>query len=94
VINPATIVGDEDGEPDTEQFAIGFTRSGDATIVSAYNQDSDNYSFVEDTETPFMSEDVPTATETISAFYLANISGITPAGSYSTSITYVATANF
>jgi len=94
VITPATIVGDEDGEPDTEQFAIGFTRSGDATIVSAYNQASDNYSFVEDTETPFMYEDAPTPTETISAFYLANISGITPAGSYSTSITYVATANF
>ena len=96
VIDPATITGDEDGSQDTEQFAVGFTTTGDASIVSAYDQGSPtfNYSFVEDTETPFISENVPTATETISAFYLANISGITPAGSYSTSLTYVATANF
>jgi len=95
-IDPATITTDEDGAPNTEQFAIGFATDGNATIVSAYDQEDPtfNYSFVEDTETPFMYEDVPTATETISAFYLANISGVTPAGSYSTSITYVATANF
>jgi hypothetical protein len=95
-INPATITGSENGTPNSEQFAIGFSTDGNATIVTAYDQEDPtfNYSFVEDTETPFIYEDVPTATETISAFYLANISGITPAGSYSTSITYVATANF
>lgn len=95
-IPAATITTDEDGTPNSEQFAIGFTTDGDATIVSAYDQEDPtfNYSFVVDTETPFIYENVPTATETISAFYLANISGITPAGSYSTSITYVATANF
>ncbi len=95
-IDPATIVGDEDGTPDTEQFAIGFTTNGNATIAAAYNQVSPNfnYSFVANTETPFVSEAVPTTTETISAFYLANISGVTPAGTYRTEITYVATANF
>jgi hypothetical protein len=93
-ISPATISGDEDGSPGTEQFAIGFTRDIDAVIVSAYDKSSNNYSFVADTETPFVSEGGPSTTETVAAYYLANISGITPAGSYSTSITYVATANF
>ena len=95
-IDVDTITGDEDGTPNSEQFAIGFTTNGDATIVTTYDQEDPtfNYSFVEDTQTPFVYEDVPTATETISAFYLANISGVTPAGSYSTSVTYVATANF
>lgn len=95
-IDPATITGDQDGTPSTEQFAIGFTTSDDATVATAYNQTNPtfNYSFVEDAETPFVSETAPTATETITAYYLANISGLTPAGSYSTAITYVATANF
>ncbi len=92
-IDPATIVGSEDGTPGSEQFAIGFSTSDDATVVAAYLQ-PDNYSFVEDTETQIAYETAPTATETISAFYLANISGLTPAGTYSTAITYVASANF
>ncbi|MBW6441628.1 hypothetical protein K0B04_01825 [Patescibacteria group bacterium] len=92
----ATITGDEDGAPGTEQFAIGFTTSDDANIIAAYDQADPtfNYNFVADTETPFIYENGPSETETISAFYLANISGVTPAGSYSTSLTYVATANF
>lgn len=93
-IDVATITGDADGTPGTEQFAISFTTSGNATITSAYQQASSNYSFVEDTETPFASETGPSDTETLSAFYLANISGLTPAGTYSTAITYVASANF
>lgn len=95
-INVATITGDEDGAPASEQFAIGFTTNGNATIVSAYNQVSPtfNYSFVASTETEVISETAPTATETFSAFYLANITGATEAGSYTTAITYTATANF
>ncbi len=95
-IGVATITGDEDGTPGTEQFAIGFTTSGNATIVSAYNQVTPNfnYSFVADVTTQIVSETVATATETISAFYLANITGTTEAGSYTSTITYVATANF
>ena len=92
----ATITGDEDGVPGSAQFAIGFTKSGDATIATAYNQVSPtfNYSFVAGTTTQIVSETVPTATETISAFYLANIAGSTAAGSYTTTLTYVAVANF
>ncbi|KKQ58090.1 MAG: hypothetical protein US78_C0024G0005 [Parcubacteria group bacterium GW2011_GWD1_38_16] len=92
----ATITGDEDGVPASEQFAIGFTTNGNATIVSAYNQvlPTFNYSFVASTETEVISETVPTAIETFSAFYLTNITGATEAGSYTTAITYTATANF
>ena len=95
-IPAVTITGDEDGTLGTEQFSIGFTTDNNATIVSAYDQEDPtfNYSFVEDTLTPFVYETGPSELETISAFYLANISGVTPAGTYSTSITYVATANF
>lgn len=93
-IDVDTIVGDEDGVPGSEQFAISFSTSANAAIASAYQQASSNYSFVESTETSFASELGPTDTETLSAFYLANISGLTPAGTYSTSITYVASANF
>lgn len=95
-ISVATITGDEDGTPGSEQFAIGFTTNGNATIASAYNQVTPtfNYSFVASTETEIISETVPTATETFSAFYLANITGSTEAGSYSTTITYTAVANF
>ena len=95
-ISVATITSDEDGVPGSAQFAIGFTTSGNATIATAYNQVTPtfNYSFVAGAATQIVSETVPTATETISAFYLANISGTTPAGSYSTTLTYIATANF
>jgi len=95
-ITVATITGDEDGVPNSEQFAIGFTTAGNATIASAYNQVTPNfnYSFVASTTTTIVSETVATATETISAFYLTNIAGTTEAGAYSTAITYVATANF
>lgn len=95
-IATATITGDEDGSPGTAQFAIGFTRSGDATLVTAYNQVTPNfnYTFVPSTTTTIVSETVPTATETIAAFYLANISGVTKSGLYTSTITYTATANY
>ncbi len=92
-IDAATITGDADGVPGSEQFAISFSRSTDATIVPAYLQPT-NYSFVPNAETQIAYETAPTATETITAYYLANISGLTPAGTYSTAITYVASANF
>lgn len=91
----ATITGEgADGTPGTEQFAIGFTTDGDATITASYLQGTPNYNFVTDTTTSIITESGPTATETFSAYYLANIAGNTEAGSYNTSITYVATANF
>lgn len=94
-IDAATVTGDADGTPGTEQFAIGFSNgAGDAAVVTEYDQELNNYKFVAGATTPIISETGATATETISAYYLANISGNTEAGSYSTSITYVASGNF
>ncbi len=93
-INVATIAGIANGTPGTEQFAIKFSATGGPTIASAYNQASNNASFVAGTTTQVVSDAGPTADDVISAYYLANISSLTEAGSYSTDITYIATATF
>lgn len=97
-INVATITNDENGTAGTEQFAIGASTNGDATIVADYDHNATagnrDWKFVAGTTTTLASETVPTATETVSMFYLANISSLTEAGSYATAITYNATANF
>lgn len=94
-IDVATWTGDADGTPGSEQFAIAVTVSGDATIATAYQQASNNFSFVASTTTTLVSETVQTATETISAYYIANIAANTEAHTdYTSNITYIATGNF
>ncbi len=93
-ITAATISGDANGTPGTEQFAISYDTDGDATIASGYEQASDNYNFVVSTATTFASETSASANETIGAYYIANIATLTEAGSYSTTLTYTATANY
>lgn len=94
----ATITNDADGTSGSEQFAIGTSTNGDATIVADYDHNatagSRDWKFVAGTTTTLASETVPTATETLSMFYLANIAALTEAGSYATAITYTAAANF
>ena len=97
-IDVASITNDADGTPGTEEFGMGFSTDGDATIATGYDHNATpanrDWAFVDSTTTTVVSETGPTATETISAFYLANIAGNTEAGNYSTSITYIATATF
>lgn len=96
-INPATIAADSDGTPGTEQFCLGVSTSGDATIPSSYQRTANGTSacnFAASTTTTIASETAPTATETLSISYLANISGTTEAGAYNTTLTYVATATY
>jgi len=97
-IDAATITDSASGTAGTEQFALGFSTSGNATIASGYDHNAiaanRDWKFVPSTTTTVVSETGATATETISAFYLGNISGITEPGSYTTSITYIATATF
>jgi hypothetical protein len=90
----ATITGDADGTPGTPQFATGYTTSGSSTIVTAYANASNNWSFVAGATTTIVSRTTPTNTETIGGHYLANIGGATPAGAYSTTLTYIATGTF
>lgn len=93
-ITPATISSDPDGSPGTDQFALSLSSSGSATITSAYNQVTPNWKFLASTTEAIASTSGYTASETFSNRYISNISTTTPAGSYSTDITYVITGNF
>ncbi len=95
-IDVATISEDDDGTPASEQFAIGLDDNGsNVTIVSDYDLATTNsYKFVASTTTTVASETAPTAIETFDVQYIANISTVTEAGSYSTDITWIATGNF
>jgi hypothetical protein len=94
-ITVAAVDEDSDGTQDSEEFGISASASVDATIAEGYLRDAAaDFTFVASTTTTLVSELGPTTTETISVSYLANIAGDTEAGSYSTSITYIATATF
>ena len=94
-IDVATISEDDDGTPASEQFALGLDdNGGNATIVSAYDLATANsYSFVAGTTTTVASETIATATETFDVQYIANVAGLTEAGSYTTNITWIATGD-
>lgn len=97
-IDAATIANDADGTQNTEQFAMGFSTNGDATIAAGYDHNATpanrDWNFIPSTTTTIASEIGSTATETISAYYLANITGVTEAGVYSTNVRYVMTSTF
>ena len=97
-ITVAALTDNADGNPGTEEFGMGFSTDGDATIATGYDHNATpanrDWTFVASTTTTIASETGPTATETISAYYLGNIAANTEAGSYSTDITYLATATF
>lgn len=94
-ITVATITTDSDGTPGGEQFGISASTDGNATIASGYARAANSsWNFVASTTTTLVSETVATATETISVSYLANIANVTEAGSYTTTVTYIATAVF
>lgn len=81
----------------SEQFGIYATKSGgvngtiDPTFATA---SSFGYDATAATAAAFATGTSATNTETYSLHYLANISALTEAGTYTTSLTYVATANF
>lgn len=97
-IDVASLTNNEDGNPGTEEFAVGYSVSGDATVASGYDHNATpanrDWTWVASTTTNVISETGPTATETISAYYLANISALTEAGSYGTTVTYIASGTF
>ncbi len=97
-ISVASITDDADGTQGTEQFAMGFSVDQSSTVATGYDHNATpgnrDWTFVASTTTTIVSRTTPTNTETISAYYLANIGGATEAGSYSTTITYIATGTF
>lgn len=96
VIDPVLINNDADGTAGTEEFAISLDQqTGDGTTTATYDHnDGPDWNFVASTTTTIYSETVPTATETVDVHYIANIAGNTPAGLYTTDITYIATGTF
>lgn len=88
-----TITGDADGNVGTAEWAIGGVLTGSGSMASGYQNASSNWKFAPNATTPLASHTTATS-DSIAMHYLANISGSTPSGSYSTTITYIATGNF
>ena len=99
-IDAANITDDADGAPGvTEAFGLGFSTDGSSTIASGYDHNATpanrDWKFVANTTTEIASKASAVAsTETISAYYIANITPITPGGNYSNTVTYIVTGNF
>ena len=83
--------------PGSKQFGIYTTKVGgvNGTIATPYATPSSfGYNATATTSAVFASGSSPTATETYSLHYIANISATTEAGLYAANIIYVGTANF
>jgi hypothetical protein len=99
-IDAANITNDADGAPGTtEAFGLGFSTDGSSTITSGYDHNATagnrDWKFTANTTTEIASKATPVASiETISAYYIANITPITPGGNYANTITYILTGNF
>ncbi len=96
-ISVATIVNDTDGTAGTEQFAISGSSTAAVRETSGYNYNfgtNPDWNFVAGTTTEFASSSNSTSTQFIDMYYLANIAGSTEAGTYQTTLTYIATGNF
>ncbi len=81
----------------TEQFGVYATKSGgvNGTIDPTYATPSSfGYDGTASTSALFASGTTPTNTETFSLHYLASISALTEAGTYTANLVYVGTANF
>jgi hypothetical protein len=81
----------------TAQFGIRMpTPSGGSGTVTAPFNDASKYAFgtAPLSQVSVASASGPSATTTYGVDYAANISALTPAGNYTTTHTYVATANF
>ena len=79
----------------SEQFGMRLVHSGGSGSVTApYSASGYAYTATSGTAVEVASATVATTTDTYSVRYIANISTVTEAGSYSTTQTFVATANF
>lgn len=94
-ITVASLTDDADGVQGSESFGQSIATNGDATITSGYAYaGTPDWKWVASTTTTIISETGPTATETFSMHYLANIAATTEAGDYTTTVTYIATGTF
>lgn len=80
--------------PGTKQFGIYLAAAGGSGVAKTGYQTVGTYKFVTPGGEPVAEATAPTNATTYTVNYLANIDGSTPAGAYSTTITYTATAKF
>ncbi len=81
--------------PGTEQFGLAVIdddEGGSGSVAANYDHSGDEY-FFEDDSTVASSDGV-SDDHTFDVAYLANIESLTPAGNYSTTLNYIATAQF
>lgn len=80
----------------SEQFGIRMNATGGTGAVSAPYSTAGQYAFTANATTPATVATVsaPSLTTTYSVRYMANISPVTQAGSYTANHTYIATGNF
>lgn len=95
-IAAATITADSDGLPGSNQFAMcGKGTSGSPSVVSSYLcATNSNYDFTANATTTFFTASAPASSDVVTVAYLANIASSKAAGTYTTTLTYVATGNF
>ncbi len=97
VIDPITGGTAQALAPGSEQFGIRAAATGGTGAVTApFNGSAGNFGFGTSplNSQPFAAAAGATATTTYNVNYAANIAALTEAGSYATTLTYVATANF
>jgi len=84
------------GTAGTSQFAMSGTLTGTGTgaMQAGYNHATPLWSYVAGVSTVLASSTGPVASDVIDMHYEANILPTTPAGSYTTTITYLLTGNF
>jgi len=80
----------------TEQFGVHYVATGTGSGVVSTPYDGAGYAYGNATNTATIIASASAATNNnwFNATYIANIQGLTEAGSYTTALTYVATANY
>jgi hypothetical protein len=77
----------------TPSVGTNVSGAGSGTAFGVYNT-VDSFTFATGAATKVAEATIPTNSNTYTVSYVANISAVTPAGAYTTSLTYVATPNF
>lgn len=81
--------------PASEQFGLSVAAAGGTgTATAPYNTANFAYAATGTTQSAVASAAGPSATTTFSITYIANIAAVTKAGSYTTSLTYIAVGSF
>ncbi len=95
-IAACTITNSASGSAGTAQFGISVAPPTTGTVASGYDHSSGSgdWKYVANTTTTLVSSSGAAESDSVAVHYLSNISSVTAAGSYSTSITYILTGTY